>query len=436
MSKPLGPDDVTSIVIETGSSATRVGFSGDYSPKYVIPTVYGKIAGEHSPSGKDQYSFGNVDINVPESHKEIYCPLSDGLIQDWPGVSRLWTYIYEHELGMDPREQPLVIPEPTWNPVENKQRALEVALEEFQVPVFSLLKAPLCATYESTKPTALVIDVGAAVASVTPVVDGNVLTRASFHSRFAGDFVNAHIASHLQTQRNLSVTPHYQVASKSVSDPGQPANPSLKTFEDGFISDSYHAYQVQRVLAEFKESTSQVSEVPFNPASLPFARVGSRPFEFPTGFNMSFGPERFTTTEPLFKPSQFPLPNMPPLENAHGLGDMIYGAVTRAIDSSASQSATGLADSYLKNLLSNIIITGGTTLLQGFTSRIEYELGQYFPSHQPRYTIAPTAADRKATTWTGASIVASLGSFDSNVWVTKQDYEEIGALGLAEKRFR
>ncbi|ANB11069.1 actin [Sugiyamaella lignohabitans] len=420
--KPPQADDVTSIVIENGSTWTRVGYSGDVTPKHYIPTVYAKDA-----DGKHYYG---EEVDVPRPNTDIFSPMHDGCVQDWDAMSSFWKWIYSDKLFIEPNELPLVTVEPSWNSLANKQKALEVAFEDLQVPVFSLVKAPIATAYESARPTSLIIDIGSAVASVTPVIDGSLVPKTVFHSRFAGDFVNLHILTYLQT-KNITITPSYLVRKKSVLDPGQPVStPDLYEYPD--IKPSFHAYQTSKVLHAFKETTSQVSNVPFTSAS-PFARIG-RPFEFPDGFNMIFGPERLTTAEPLLKPTQFPLPQVNLPENSvgsapgntimHGLGDLLY----------LSLSKLDITPEVLITLLNNIIICGGTSLISGLTDRIKEEILHMFPTYAPRFYIPEQESHRKNVVWTGASVLAGLGTFDQT-WITKQEYDEFGA-ELAEKRFK
>lgn len=406
-------DEVNVVVIETGSSWTRAGFSGDSLPKYIVPTAYGK-----DQQGNFYY---DDQINVPSPGKETYNPMNDGVIQDFGAISRLWKYIYTDKLHMDPMELPLLMPEQTWNPLINKQKTLEVVFEDLQVPLFSMVKAPLCAAYESARANALVIDVGSAVASVTPVVDGAIITKGAMHSRVAGDFINLHILTYLQS-RNIQLTPSYLIKKKSILEPGQLANPELYRFEG--ITESFHAYQVAGLIHDFKETTSQISDVPLT-AQSPLARIG-RTFEFPDGFNLMFGAERLATTEPLFRPSQFPLPGvtLPDDGSAMGIGELIYNSVSRS----------DVSQEVIAPLISNIIIGGGGSLLQGLTARIENDISHMLPNFTPRFFIPSNYLERKCLTWSGASILASLGTFDQS-WVTKAEYEEFGSK-LAEKKFK
>jgi actin-related protein 4 len=413
--KPPQADEVNVVVIETGSSYTRAGFSGDSLPKYVVPTAYGK-------DGNGDYYFDEEGVSTPLAGKEIYNPMNDGVIQDFEAISRLWKYIYSEKLHMDPSEAPLLIPEQTWNPVINKQRTLETVFEELQVPIFSLVKAPLCAAYESARANALVIDIGGAVASVTPVVDGAIINKGAMHSRLAGDFINLQILTYLQS-RNIQLTPSYLIKKKSILDPGQLANPELYKLEG--ITESFHAYQVANLIHEFKETASQISDVPLS-AQSPLARI-ARTFEFPDGFNLMFGAERLATTEPLFRPGEFSQPGitLPDDGSAMGLGELIYNSVSRS----------DINQDMIAPLVSNIIISGGGSLLQGLTIRIENDMSHMLPNFNPRFFIPPNYLERKSVTWAGASILASLGSFDQQSWVTKEEYEEHGSK-LAEKRFK
>lgn len=408
-------EDVAGIVIENGSSWTRVGYSGEACPRHVVPTLYARDSEDGAPL------FGEDAVSEPVAGREIYQPMYDGCVQDWDAVGAQWRWIYENKLYLDPRESPLFTTEQPWNPVALKQKTLEVAFEGLGVPIFSIAKAPLCAAYANQSTTALVVDVGSAVVSVAPIIDGSVVHKAALHSRFAGDFVNVHILANLAA-RNAQVVAPYQVKRKAILDPGQPSNAALHSF-DG-ITDSFHSSQVSRVLTEFKETTSLVSDVPIaDPSALPNA---GRAFEFPDGFNLTFGPERLTTAEALFKPGQFPVKDAPLPEGPHhGISDLIYLSLTKI---EAPQEV-------FMSLLSNIVLCGGSSLMNGLDARIEKDLLQMFPNISSRVFREQNAFDRKNLVWTGASILASLGTFEPSSWVTKQEYEELGP-DIAEKRFK
>uniref|UniRef100_A0A183CPT8 Actin n=1 Tax=Globodera pallida TaxID=36090 RepID=A0A183CPT8_GLOPA len=80
------------------------------------------------------------------------------------------------------------------------------------------------------------------------------------------------------------------------------------------------------------------------------------------------------------------------------------------------------------SLYSNLIVTGGNSLIVGFTDRLNHDLAQNCPStikirvSNPNYS---TSTERRFGAWIGGSIVSSLGTFQQ-LWISKGEYEESG----------
>jgi actin-related protein 4 len=85
-------------------------------------------------------------------------------------------------------------------------------------------------------------------------------------------------------------------------------------------------------------------------------------------------------------------------------------------------------------LLSNIVVTGGSTLLYKFNERLNYEINAIYPSTRNKLIAPGSVVERKYAAWIGGSILASLGSFHQ-LWISRKEYEEHGA-GIVEKRCR
>ena len=84
------------------------------------------------------------------------------------------------------------------------------------------------------------------------------------------------------------------------------------------------------------------------------------------------------------------------------------------------------------HLLTNVVVTGGSSLLYGFTERLHNELLFAYPGPRVRIQATGSVPDRKFAGWIGGSILASLGTFHQ-MWVSRQEYQEFGA-GIVEKR--
>lgn len=413
-------EDVPAVVVDPGTTWTRCGLSSDLTPRYTVPSAYAKD-GDDLPR-----VFGDGVYSYTPS-REIFTPVMDGVVYDWDSAAALWSHLGER-MGCNLNEQPLSVVEKAWAPAESRAPALEAVFEGLGVPLFTLAKAPLCAAVESFRTTALIVTIGSGRTSVVPVLDGVVATKAMLHSRFAGDFLDAHILASFQASQ-IDAAPRYQIKQRAIGlDVGEPS-PHAKGPQG---TPSFHQYQQARIVQQFKQVTAEVSPFPLNnpgngavdaagrPINIPNQSSSIRPFEFPSGYHRLFGPERMAMVEPLFKPGATAQSGLQVPENSLGLTELIYQSIGKV------EAPTEV----IMNLVSNIVLTGGTTQLQGLPRRVENDLIAMKPNSPFRFHLA-----RGNVTWAGARVMASFGHFD-NSWITKAEYEEIGAEQLAEKRFK
>lgn len=194
---------------------------------------------------------------------------------------------------------------------------------------------------------------------------------------------------------------------------------------------TFRHLQEERVLTEFKESVVQVWSGPgpfmggtqhggSTNEEIAKAQPG-RPFEMPDGWNQMFGAERYRPAETLFdaRVALSDAANPPP-----SAGQTIPALI---------QSALSQVDIDVRpHLLSNVVVTGGSSLLYGFTERLNQELLTLYPGPRVRITAPGNTAERKFASWIGGSILASLGTFHQ-MWISKKEYDEHGP-GIVEKR--
>ena len=89
-------------------------------------------------------------------------------------------------------------------------------------------------------------------------------------------------------------------------------------------------------------------------------------------------------------------------------------------------------DDIRKDLYSNIVLSGGSTMFPGIRDRFEKEMIMLAPPTTNVKVIAPQ--ERKHLTWIGGSILASMSTFQ-NMWVTKDEYDECGPQIVHRKCF-
>lgn len=228
-------DEVSALVVDIGSSSLRAGYAGDDTPKAVIPTTYGylntsdetamEVEGTDATQSSKSLNLyiGENGPSLWRAGMEVSNPIVDGLSKlyiylsiDQCDLTRLWVCqvqdfnaippLIEHALvnvmRCTPSEHPILVTEPTWNTPANRERMAEIMFEEFQVPAFYIANTGVLSafvvsvvrrnamrgltfffSFSAGRGTALVIDVGKSMASVTPVVDGFVLRKGTRHYR-------------------------------------------------------------------------------------------------------------------------------------------------------------------------------------------------------------------------------------------------------------
>jgi actin-related protein 4 len=324
-------------------------------------------------------------------------------------------------------DSPLLMTEPGWNPTKAREKCIEIAMEEWGTPAFYLQKTGVLAAFASGKASGIIIDVGASHTSVTPVLDGMVLKKGVQKSPLAGNFVSNQIRLIFkQAQPEIPLTPHYLVKSKTQVDAGAAAQASYKSF-DVPPTDSFRKFEEERVLTEFKESVVEVWPGPQRFNTGPNEEIAKnqpgRPFEMPDGWNQVFTAERYRAAEALFDASAAQVDaDHPRPKDEHTIPRLVQAAVQQV---DADQRPL---------LLSNIVVTGGSTLLYKFNDRLNQEINSIYPSTRNKLIAPGSVVERKYAAWIGGSILASLGSFHQ-MWISRKEYEEHGA-NIVEKRCR
>ncbi|VDM81467.1 unnamed protein product [Strongylus vulgaris] len=90
-------------------------------------------------------------------------------------------------------------------------------------------------------------------------------------------------------------------------------------------------------------------------------------------------------------------------------------------------TAAGMCDIDIRpTLYSGLMVTGGNSLILGFTERLNHDLAHKCPpTIKLRVSAAPTPMERRFGAWIGGSILGSLGSFQQ-MWIAKSEYDETG----------
>ena len=98
----------------------------------------------------------------------------------------------------------------------------------------------------------------------------------------------------------------------------------------------------------------------------------------------------------------------------------------------------GAAGSYLPHSLHTprarpaVILTGGGSNLSGLSKRLYWETLTLIPTAFKPRILTASALERKFSSWIGASILASLGTFQQ-LWVSKAEYDDVGPVAVTDR---
>ncbi|CAI4054813.1 hypothetical protein SUVZ_16G3130 [Saccharomyces uvarum] len=456
------------VVIHNGSHRTVAGFSNVELPQCIIPSSYVKRTDD---AGKAEFIFGTYDMIDATAEKrsddEVYTLMdSQGLPYNWEALELQWRYMYETQLKVSPEELPLVITMPATNGKPDMsilERYYELAFDKLKVPVFQIVIEPLAIALSMGKSSAFVIDMGASGCNVTPIIDGIVVKNAVVRSKFGGDFldfqVHEKLAPMIKEENDMETMADEE---KSSTDVWHEANTWIQQFKSTMLQVSekdlielerYYKEQAE-IFARQQEQLKQMDQ------QLQYtALTGSPNNPLLQKKNFLFKPLNKTITldfkdcyefaEYLFKPQLISDKFSP----EDGLGPLMAKSVKKAgasinsMKANTSANLNGLGTSHMHTtagdnangsssnnispeqvyslLLTNIIITGSSSLIEGMEQRIIKELSIRFPQYKLTTFANQVMMDRKIQGWLGAITMANLPSWNLGKWYSKEDYESL-----------
>uniref|UniRef100_A0A672Z603 Actin-like 6A n=1 Tax=Sphaeramia orbicularis TaxID=375764 RepID=A0A672Z603_9TELE len=352
--------NVGALVFDIGSYSVRAGYAGEDCPKADFPTVIGvtldredgstpmETDGDKGKQSGTTYYIDTNQLRVPRESMEVMSPLKNGMIEDWDSFQAILDHTYKMHFKSEPSLHPVLMSEASWNTRAKREKLTELMFEHYNIPAFFLCKSAVLSAFANGRSTGLVLDSGATHTTAIPVHDGYVLQQGIVKSPLAGDFMSM------------------QYVKKDTDAVREGAPASWKKKEKlPQVTRSWHNYMCNCVIQDFQASVLQVSDSPYDEQVA--AQMPTVHYELPNGYNCDFGAERLKIPEGLFDPS-----------NAKGLSGNTMLGVGHVVTTSV-----GMCDIDIRpGLYGSVVVTGGNTLIQGFTDRLNRELSQKTPPHE------------------------------------------------------
>ncbi|XP_070580858.1 actin-1-like [Ptychodera flava] len=373
-------DDFAAVVIDNGSGVTKAGFVGDNAPSCVFPSIIGRPRRQAIMSGKEhRENYIGDEAQSKRGVLTLRYPIENGVVTNWDDMEKIWHHTFYNELRVAPEEHPVLLTEAPLNPKVYREKTTKIMFEQFNTPAMYISIQAVLALYSSGRTCGVVADIGDGVNYMVPIHGGYSLPLSMTRLDVAGRDLTDYLLRLLYDRGHSFVT----TAEREI----------IKHMKEKLCYIAFDFEREREVAA-----TSSALE---------------KKYRLPDGQVVTIGKERFQATEALFKPS-------------------LLGFESPGVHKTVHDSIMECDLDIRRELYSNIVLSGGTSMFHGFEDRLHKEITSLAPSGVDIKIVAPP--ERKYSVWMGGSILASLNTFQK-MWVTKKEYDEYGASIVHRKCF-
>ena len=312
-------------------------------------------------------------------------PLEHGIVQNWDDMEKVWRHTFDNELRMvvgDEAEADedccgVLLTEAPMNPKDNRERMTQIMFETFNVRRYYVAIQAVLSLYASGRTTGVVVDCGDGVSHTVPIYEGYSMPHAIQRINLAGRDLTDYICKILQESKITLTTTAERESAKKIKE------------DLCYVSNDFAA-EVDNFAGKEKQ------------------------FEMPDGTIVTVHNQMIRCPELMFKPA-------------------LDGKEMMGLHELTKKTVNDCDLDVRKDLLGNVVMSGGTTMFPNMPERLQAELQGLVPEATKVKVIAPP--ERMISVWIGGSILSSLSTF-SRMWINRESnpdaqppivgYEEIG----------
>ncbi|MEJ2277407.1 MAG: zinc-ribbon domain-containing protein [Candidatus Lokiarchaeota archaeon] len=315
----IKPPVNTPIIIDIGSAYCKIGFAGDFKPRFVFPTI----------TGTEKYQTVMLDVSARNVYVgndamkmrgvlKIKRPIQRQQIMDWDEYYEMLNHIFYNLLRVESMStHPVLYVESPFVQNDTKEYIARVLFETHQANSLIMAPSPVLACISVGLTTGLVIESGDGITWIVPIIDGKIITQAVQRLYLAGMDITNNLKS-LLMREGINIT----------------------------------SSAVEEILREIKEKNCYFAIDPENP---PPVRDNYH-YSMPDGSTVDIPSQiLYEAPEVLFQPG-------------------MIGSNSPNITQAIIKSIKSINKEYWSELLSHIVLSGGNFYHPGFEERLKVEL--------------------------------------------------------------
>ena len=382
------------LVIDLGNAYTKIGFSGEDLPKEIIPSIYArnKMFDKKNEIGAfdqkmDIFGYEATEPQYKDDFDLFYLTCGDHKEKTSKEYLEFLKDALENKMGLSPSEYDVIV---NISPIKNEENIRtygRLFIEELGFKAMAMINSSSLSLYATGRTSGLVVQCGETRTYTVPIYEGFPLYHALNKTKIGGrDLTEIFRRGILENKIDIKEGDIHTLRQVKEKTCYVPVNQNYSYYLDETNEDI-----IKKEVRLFKLPDEKIVEIPRN--------------------------TRIIASELLFTPTVF--------EEKKDENGLIY-LITRSI------KKTEMMDKKLKeNLVENIVLSGGTSMIEGFADRVYKDLYNYkennFDLEYEPIVIAEN--NRDIGKWIGMSMIASMSAFDK-LFIKKTEYQELG-----EERF-
>ncbi|MFX0041954.1 MAG: hypothetical protein ACFE8L_03480 [Candidatus Hodarchaeota archaeon] len=363
-------DQLRPLIIDIGSDKFRLGWAGEDFPDVIVPSVYVTI---------DDYLFtsdvidGLEDIFIDKENIQNHLFGNDALIyknilkihefkkeNNFTILTKFFYYYYQQlEISEESQfKQPIIIITPFFMPELTQNKLKEIFFDIFGFPSILFLSETQAILSTLQKTSGVVLNMGESSTYISTIFHGftNVMARDIFP--ISGKDLTNHLLNIILTKKNSETVMYLDYM-------------TAKEMKERL------SLCVLDPIEEMKRIKSGLTTY-------------NRNFILPDSSSIEINLERFMLFEPMFDPTLIHIDYI-------GLGETVAKVIK-----------TWDRENW-EELVPNIILSGGGSLVPGLDKRLELDLAKYFSTKMKDKIKVTAASGRENMGWIGGSILYSQG---------------------------